>query len=220
MRIHPEILGICLDAYPKALKIIEELMVKEKIRKDQIPAEDVMINPGGIARLIDYETGDFHHFSRYAFTNVGEGIAIEQFKGDENELKRMVAALTALSLQISADTSLKFDPNRIVGSVPGNPEDGGGAISIQFMPDNALAIYNLVKNNTREQHKLNVFDPSDSAIMAWIFLAIKGYWRNHELDIRDSLRRWNDSNVQIDTIYNTAVNYYNNFIRGKPEGTY
>lgn len=232
--IHPEILGICLDAYPKALTIIDELMRKGKIRKDQIPAEDSMINPGGMAELIDYETGDLHHFSRYAFTNIGEGLAIEQINTGPKAFPKGVSDLRVLSQQLSKDTGFKFEPDKIVGSVwpekaiileefkDLSPDEvkkkldelrsSGGAVGPQILPENVVLIHDLTEIHTDKKIKLNVFDPTDAVIMAWIFLALKGYWRNHEQDIRDALWRWNQKPEQVETIYGTAINYYNTFI--------
>lgn len=232
--IHPEILGICLDAYPKALIIIGELMRKGKIRKDQIPAEDSMINPGGMAELIDYETGDLHHFSRYAFTNIGEGLAIEQINTGPKAFPKGISDLRTMSQQLTKDTGFNFEPDKIVGSVwPEkaiilekfkhlSPEEikekldelrsSGAAVGPQIIPENVVLLHDMTEANTDKKIKLNVFDPTDAVIMAWIFLALKGYWRNHEEDIKDALWRWNQKPEQVETVYGTAVKYYKKFI--------
>lgn len=229
--IHPEILGIASDAYSVAQVIIDELMKKGKIRKDQIPAEDAMINDGGMAELIDYETGDLHHFSRYAFTNIGEGLAFEEtninrFPQGIEDIKRMCA-------NASKDTGYNFIYTNVVGSIwpekqaimkndkltPDQKKEtiaklttSGGAVANQILPPNVNMIYDVVRNNTEKGIKLNIFDPTQSVVIAWVLLAIYGYWRNHPEDIRDALWSWNQNPDQVNEVYDVAVKYYNKFL--------
>lgn len=227
--IKPEVLSIAIDAYEKARIIAKDLIDAQRLRDDEtkVTPDEVLINPGGMAQLIDYETGDIHHYSRYSFTNIGDGLSIEQFKGDSLYIDKMTKALTDLCGEISRNTGLNFDPTRIPGSKPVNPNDGGGAISIQFMPDNALSIYDMVLHYTKDKTKLNVFDVTDATVMAYIFLARHesyypryGYRRGVIKDQINALKKWNDDPREVNTILEVAVDYYKKFIDGKPEGTF
>jgi len=227
--IKPEVLAIAIDAYEKARIIAKDLIDAQKLRDDEtkVTPDEVLINPGGMAQLIDYETGDVHHYSRYSFTNIGDGVSIEQFKGDSVYIDRMTKSLTDLCREISKNTGLKFDAARIPGSKPVNPNDGGGAISIQFMPDNALSIYDMVLDYTKDKTKLNVFDVTDATVMAYIFLARHesyypryGYRRGVIKDQINALRKWNDDTNEVNTILEVAIDYFKKFIDGQPAGTY
>lgn len=229
--IHPEILGIASDAYPIAQSIIDELMRKGKIRKDKIPAEDAMINAGGMAELIDYETGDLHHFSRYAFTNIGEGLAVEET--NPIRFPRGIEFLKKVCEAVSKDTGYDFIHTKIVGSVwperatimnndkltPEQKKEAlakitssGGAIANQILSENVDMLYTLIRDNTEKRIKLNIFDPVQSVVMAWVLLAIYGYWRNHPQDIKDALWGWNQKIDQVNKVYDVAKNFYNSFL--------
>lgn len=248
-RIHPEILGICLDNYERAKKIIQQLIESKRLRDDgiQVTADEAMINPGGMASLIATETAEPRFMgSRYAFTYIGEGLSINELNtGNPNAFPSGIKDLETLCKEVSRDTGLTFSADKIAGSKwpekkkileeESKKEESkrlkpdelkkkldslttsGGAISIQFMPNNALKIYNLVKEVTGQ--KLNVFDVNDATVMAWVYLALHeksypryGYRRNFPIEIKLALEKWNPKGDQIDEIYEAAVDYYNTFI--------
>lgn len=213
--IHEEALGICIDAYLKAKRIIEVLFEAKQ-------ADDMMINPGGMAALVRRET--------YSFIDIGNVPAIEQinpeaFPGDRDALK-------TLCQKISNDTGLKFKPENIPGSERGDPQENlsGGAIGLQFMPSKALNIYelfekyNLQRNLEQDQElHFNPFDPTSSVIGAWIFLAQHedlgelgeryGYRRGDQEKMLKALMKWNNSRASAEKILEAASDYWNKFVR-------
>lgn len=256
-KIHPEILGICLDNYARAKGIIQKLIDSKRLRDDEVEvtADEAMINPGGMASLIATETAEPRFMgSRYAFTFIGEGLSVNELNtGNPNAFPTGIKDLETLCKEISENTGFTFFADKIVGSVwPDKkrileeeakkkeserltPEElkakldslttSGGAISIQFMPNNALKIYNLVRDNVKDDSgkpiELNVFDVNDATVMAWVYLARHervgddfryGYRRNQEIEIKLALAKWNPNPPQIEEIYETAVNYYNKFL--------
>lgn len=244
--IHPETLGIAYDNYSKALEIAQQLINKGVLRDDKlddekkITADETLINPGGMAQLIAFETGGTKKFikggSAYGFSNIGEGLSINEINDSRDAFPNAKSALKELCELTSINTGLNFVPENIPGSLRGNPNFNlsGGAISIQFMPDRALSIYKLVKEKAVDKRTgkpilLNIFDVGDATVMGYIFLARHeitsdgiryGYWKGHPSDIKAALVKWNPFSFQIETIYNAAVDYYSKFIDGKPQGTY
>lgn len=240
--IYPETLGIARDNYSRALDYVQQLIDKGVLRDDakKITADEALMNPGGMTELIAFETGGTKKFvkggSAYGFSNIGEGLALEEINDKADAFPKAKSALKELSEQVSKDTGLSFSAEKIQGSLRGDPDFNlsGGAISIQFMPDRALEIYKLVRENVKDKKtgkpvSLNVFDPNDATTMGWIYLARYentsggaryGYWKGHPQDIKAALAKWNPFQFQIDTIYNAAVDYYSKFVNGKPEGTY
>lgn len=229
--IHPAVMDLCDSAYEDAKDILSKLDKAGVLRDDGIrfgdKIDDALINPGGMARLIRYETNDAYHFEPYSFTNIGDGIALDEIRnsGFSDESKKVLeSSLIELCRNTSLDTGLTFHPDKIPGSLRGDPSKniGGGAITIQFMPDNALKIYKLVKEVTGR--KLNIFDLKDATIMAWIFLALHlprtynrrwiGYRRGILLDQQNSLRKWNDDE-NIFVVLTVAIDYFNKFMDDK-----
>lgn len=213
--IHEEALGICIDAYPKAKRIIEVLFETKQ-------GDDMMINPGGMAALVRRETD--------SFIDVGDVPAIKQinleaFPGDRDSLK-------TLCRKISKDTGLKFVPENIPGSKRGDTNENlsGGAIGLQFMPSKALAIYELfekydLQRNLESDQELhfNPFDPTSSVIGAWVFLAQHedlgelgeryGYRRGDQEKMLKALMKWNNSKASAAKILEAASDYWNKFVR-------
>ncbi len=193
-----------------------------------------MLNPGGMAKLIHYETGDVHHFSPYAFTNVGDGVAIKQI--NTAIFPTGITDLEKLCDIVYIQTGLDFKAENIPGSLwqnPKNPGESGGAIpQIELMPSNALKYYKLVKETTGKE--LNPFDLKGAITLAWVFLAHQekvgkdahgnylyrvGYRRDSIVDQQNALLKWNFDR-KIFSVLDTAINYYTKFIMNKPEGTY
>ncbi len=246
MGIHPETLGIAYDNYSRALDIVQQLRDKGILRDDKlddekkITADEALINPGGMAQLIAFETGGTKKFLRggsaYGFSNIGEGLSLDEINDDRDAFPKAKSALRELLKLTSSDAGLNFIPENIPGSLRGDPNFNlsGGAISIQFMPDRALGIYKLVKENaidkkTGKPFLLNIFDVNDATVMGYVFLARHeitsdgiryGYWKGHPSDIKAALAKWNPFQFQIDTIYDAAIDYYAKFISEKPQGTY
>lgn len=242
--INLETLAIARDNYARSLNYAQQLIDQGTLRDDKldddkkITADEALMNPGGMAKLIAFETGGTKKFvkggSAYGFSNIGEGLALDEINDKPDAFPNAKTALKELVEQVSKDTGLAFSPDKIQGSLRGNPDFNlsGGAISIQFMPDRALAIYKLVKEHVKENGKqvlLNIFDINDATVMGWIYLARHeatsggfryGYWKGHPSDIKAALAKWNPFQFQIDTIYDAAVDYYGRFIDGKPPGTF
>ncbi len=238
--IHPEILALCDDMYDYTKeKLILPLNKAGRLRDDGIVfkednLDEPLINPGGMARLIHYETGDVHHFSKYAFTNIGDGLVVEQLN-----LAVFPSGLTDLEELcniVNKQTGLNFTPKNIPGSLWQNPEnkrESGGAIPpIQLMPPNALKYYRLIKEVTGIE--LNPFDLKDAIKIAWIFLARHesvgkdirgnnlyriGYRRGVEPDQINSLFKWNEDE-DILVVLRIARLYFNKFLDKDAEKVY
>lgn len=229
--VHPEVLGTCLDVYPIAKKIIGELNKTGMLRNDvssDIDPDELMINPGGMAKLIETETGGvLFNGTRYGFSFIGSGLAMENINDSPNAFPNAKPALKELCKRIFNMTGLLFVPENIPGSVRGSGDLSGGAISIQFMPDRALNEDDLIKSVLGRS--LNIFDPTDATLMAWVYLAHDlsdpgsaknlsdprwrpGYLKGDESRIYGALRKWNPKQAQMDDIYYVAKNYYDWFI--------
>ncbi len=213
--VDEEILGMCLDAYEDAKAIIRK--VQPKIRADEegklVDPEKLMINPGGMAKLIMEETS--------GFKTIGSKKAITQLFGPEAQ--NNTAALTKLCELLSDDTGLNFDPNNVPGSdvVDFTVNESGGAIGIQFMPGRALDYYNLFKEAGEDG---NIFDPLQSIKMAWTFVACHervapgpdgfrwGYMRGNDKAIDFAIRKWNDLDSEVNAIKGAAYDYYEDVV--------
>jgi len=223
--VHPEILALCLDTYEETKKdIIRPLNKAGKLRDDGIifkedNLDEPLINPGGMARLIHYETGDVHHFSPYAFTNVGDGLAVEQL--NPLVFPTGISDLEELCGIVNRKTGFKFNPNNIPGSLwqnRDNPEESGGAIPpIQLMPPSALKYYKLIKEVTGIE--LNPFDLRDAIKIAWVFIAHHekifpriGYRRGILKDQQNALFKWNKDKRILELVLVPAFDYSDVFI--------
>ncbi|MCL5783848.1 MAG: hypothetical protein M1142_00635 [Patescibacteria group bacterium] len=193
--IHPEILGIALDAQPKARKVIAHQMStpakREKFRPDiaykekigELPSgtlsstaiDDLIINAGGLARLISTETGV--KFERtgingqkvlvsYGFINLGMAPAITQI--NSKNFPDDKSALGTLCNRAQGFSGLAYDLKYIPGSIPTKTDSSGGAIMAQIMPKNMLDIDTMF----REAGEPFLFtDVTDMAASTQVFLA-------------------------------------------------
>lgn len=223
--IHPETLAACIDAFEPAKEAVQKL--KKVLRPDlpdTTPAEDLMINPGGMAMLVVTESG--FRYDPYnpdalwrGFISIGQRPAIleinpEAFPGG-------IEALQKLAKYLSEDSGLNFDAANIQGSVRGNPNlnISGGAIGLQFMPGTALGLYERMAS---VGIKFNPFDLTSSLVGGWVFLAEQrvfadnsiryGYKRGNPQAIRFAIEKWNPSERQVRTIVEAAYDYYNTVV--------
>lgn len=228
-RMYPETLAVCVDAYQKAKEVIAKLantksfeQVKENIR--QVGLDGVMINPGGMAELVCTETGSLEEDSlattntapeiRYGFMNTGEYPAIYQINDKHKYFTEEKKNLALLSQKLSRDLGYTYYPENIQGSARGDIEKNlsGGAIGLQFMPGNALKIYELME---KVGEKFNPFDPESSVVGAWIFLALNGYKRGDSASQFKAIKGWNQDREQIETVFYAANDYYDQVIKIK-----
>jgi len=196
--VHPETLGITTDAYIRALKTMAKLNENGKLRFDRKLSshEEGMINPGGMALLVDLETGGTSFLNvRYGFSHIGQGIALGEI--NEEEFPGGKAAIFELARIVSRKIGLNVDPENIAGSKRGNAKSGGAHAPIQFMPPNSMKYRNFILEETGED--LNPFDLTDATIMAYVFLGHHeqvgndvryGYWRGHPDDIEAAFAKW------------------------------
>lgn len=249
-RIHPEVLGLCLDTEKKARDIIARLISLDggkidKFRPDLVRLQefnhpkavslgsvmisDMMINPGGMARLVCYETGLargkedaegflFNNFV-YGFSFIGGKQAVTEINPEA--FPTAIPALRELCELLKINTGLNFIPENIPGSEwrDKHINISGGAIGLQFMPSKALEIYYLLE---KVNYKFNPFDLESALIGAWVFLARGelignnevrfGYLKGHADKIKGAIAKWNPLADQINKIYNAAVDYYNKII--------
>lgn len=228
--IHPEVVAISRDVYPKAREVIERL--KPQLRPDMTPlallrlaSDDLMINPFGMAVLACYETPSAHtgYSDLYGFTYIGAAPALSQI--NPGAFPHAPQALEDLAFWLSQESGLSYKAENIPGSYRGDPTVNlsGGAIGLQFMPDKAVELHRLLRS---VGVKFNPFDIESSLIAAWVFLARRehlsdnlireGYMRNDDNQIRSALAKWNPYPSQINTVYNAAVAYYSDNMVGKP----
>lgn len=226
-RIHPEVLGVCIDAYPLAKDVVAKLTpVLRPDLKEDISPDQLMINPGGMAMLICTETGfkldPFKEGDSYrGFVSIGARPAVEEINTEPNAFPQGIEALTELCAILSRNTGLNFNPTNIPGSIRGNPDMNlsGGAIGLQFMPGKALELYEII-GKTGE--KFNPFDLTSSLVGAWVYLARQqvfpggviryGYQRNNPEAIKKAIEKWNPYRSQIEIILETAYDYYDRFL--------
>lgn len=221
--IHPETLAACLDSYPVARRAIASLrdQLRPDLKDQAISIDDLMINPGGMAALSCYETGwDLGTNLSYGFSNIGGNLAALEI--NQTYLPTALNSLNVLALRLRADTGLYYHLGNIIGSERGNPalNASGGAIGMQFMPDNALRLYDLL---SEAGFKFNPFHLQSSLVAAWVFLARQeifegggiryGYRRNFPVESRLALAKWNPLTPQINSVYKAAVNYFDNFLK-------
>lgn len=213
--ITPEVLGMCLDAYKDAKRIIGKL--KGELRPDlpEIEAEMLMINPGGMAELIMQETS--------GFKTIGSKKAMTQLTSEIDQ-----ESLVQLCALLSKDTGLQFDPHNVPGSDIGDPNVNwsGGAIGIQFMPGNALRYYRMFQEVGEEA---NIFDPLQSIKMAWAFVAHHervgpepnairwGYVKGDNTAIELAIRKWNNLDSEVNAIMGSAYQYYDEVVSRQRE---
>lgn len=197
-KLHPEILGLCLDIFPQVQEIINSLYFKnpEAFRPDlvskikegsfppnllpQLNAFQFMINAGGLAKLIWTETGSetpfvFNGKTEYVglgLVNIGKTPAVNNFnpKFFPDYLKDLQSIIDS----VNNKTGLKYQADNIPGSQAGSTDCSGGAVSIQMMPN---VIKKIIDNSSQA---LNPFDIKDAILMAWIFLALGEQVSNNE----------------------------------------
>lgn len=202
--IDEEILAMCLDAREQAKAIIAKL--QPEIREDELgksvdPAM-LMMNAGGVAQLIMQETSGFRE--------IGGATAMSQLTDPKDQV-----ALKEYCRLISEETGLNYNPENVPGSERGDKTENwsGGAIGIQFMPQNAMEYHNLFKSVGEQA---NIFDPLTSIKMAWVFIARHewvgpekddfrwGYMKGDPEAIRKAIRKWNDLEREVQAIETSA----------------
>lgn len=217
---HPGNLVIADKAYTKALKIMTILNDKGKLRFDrklQNP-EEAMVNPGGMALLIDRETGGTSFLNvRFGFSHIGQGIALEEI--NEEEFPGGKAAVYELARVVSKKTDLNVVAENIAGSKRGNAKSGGATGPIEFMPPNSVKYRNFILENTGED--LNPFDLVDATVMTYVFLGHHeqvgndvryGYWRGHPDDIEAAFAKWFGDYTHARSLRLKAEDFFLTFI--------
>lgn len=251
--MHPETLAVCLDAYPQALKLIGWAFNKDRRQFrpdlmylinqnrlardiDELAADDIMINPGGLAMLLRTESGwavqlfspltEKYIIASLGLVNIGTKPALENVTPKEREADR--EALTKI-IQTLKQQGLEYQIDNIVGSEGGAGDISGGAIAMQMRIQRVLTIMKtIIEYNKQAPEELkidpNPFTPKSAAIYVWFFLAQGfefptkkgieqryGYLKGDENVIRDSLEAWNKDPNQVNKIYKAASNYWETF---------
>lgn len=222
-KIEPVILNLCLIQKERARNVIKLLQLKKLINMslpDNIDPEEMMISPGGLAELVKQETDNFNYIgSSSAFDNINPNA----FPDAIPALEKWAEILTHEVIN-PIYPHLKLDMFAIPGSSLGDPKINlsGGAIGVQFMPDNALEIYHLLKSIDIQ---FNPFDPYDCLIGAWVFLALQknvldkdgkpavrsGYQKSLPQKIYYSLAKWNPFKKEIEAIQKADIDYRKKF---------
>lgn len=229
--IHPEILGICLETQDLARQVIDSL--KPRIRDDfkgqeeklaQIPGENFMLTPGGMARLICEETGGVSDRKgrKIGFSFIGGGLAKDQYDGMYKESGGR--DLAEVCGRLKMDTGIDFTVENTQGSQKPPGHESGGAIGIQMMPGTVLELYDLLYSVplvNGDHLKFNPFDPTSSVLGAWVKLAQRKYlgvrkgeplWRygvyqGKDNETRDAIAAWNPFDKEITQIFNSEQSY-------------
>ena len=214
-------------------------------RRKQIPdnfvasASLIMINPGGLAKLLVTETGGVQDQGMYmGFSHIGNGPAADNINPEA--FPDAIPALEVISDRVSRLSGLKFTTNSITGSLRGNVKENesGGAIVSQIMPDGMIDLLSQLSNpnmETKDAHRnLNPLDINDATVITWLFLAQStyvGYQDNQELYRYGYLRgenpkkdgisfvkirrwaieKWNQHGPQVNSILGSAQSYYDRF---------
>ncbi len=211
-KLQPEVLAICKEAYPQALEVIKTLLptLRPSLANQKIDPETVMMNPGGMAMLMALETGSSFGGNelKFGFINTGEQPAIRHI--NPKIFPDGVDSLKKLCELVSTDTGINFNYEKIPGSYSGEGDVSGGAIGPQFMPDNALKVYQLMD---RVGVKFNPFDPTSAVIGAWVFLAMKGYMRGNDQTIFNTIMSWNYDKNEANKTIAAANDYWDKFVR-------
>lgn len=197
--IHPEVLGICLDAENKAKGVIGALLAKngggvEKFRPDLVRLKQfnhpqavdlttvtipgMMINPGGMSQLVCYETGlalNQQNTTGLDFNNSIYGFSFIGGKQAVTEINLNVfptdiPALKELCTLLKNDTSLNFIPENIPGSEWGNRNVNISGGAIGLQFMPNKAL-ELYRLFDQVNIKFNPFDLESALIGAWVFLA-------------------------------------------------
>ncbi len=222
-KIEPVVLNLCLIQKDKARQAIKLLQQKKLINKSlpaDIDPDELMISPGGLAELVKQETDNFSHIgTSSAFDNINPVAFPEAIPA----LEKWAEILTQEVIH-PIYPQIKYDMFAIPGSSLGDTKINlsGGAIGLQFMPDNALEIYYLLKE---VGVLFNPFDPFDSLIGAWVFLALQknvfdkngqaairsGYQKSLPQKIYYSLAKWNPFKAEIEAIQEADSDYRKKF---------
>lgn len=230
--IHPEILGICLETQDLARQVIDSL--KPRIRDDfkgqeeklaQIPGENFMLTPGGMARLICEETGGVSDWKgrKIGFSFIGGAEkAKDQYDGMYKESgERDLAEVCG---RLKMDTGIDFTVENTQGSQKPPGHESGGAIGIQMMPGTVLELYDLLYSVplvNGDHLRFNPFDPTSSVLGAWVKLAQHkrvtdsegkpdwryGVYEGNDINTRKALAAWNPYGKEIMAIFNADQSY-------------
>lgn len=236
--VNNEVLGMCFDTYSKAGDIIGSVQKYLKTQGGVIEIEGIkysldtsinpanlMINPGGLSALVCDETTNF--------TNIGQKSALSQINSDKDAFPSAPGDLVKLCEHLTQDTGLKFQPENIPGSSRGDPKLNlsGGAIGLQFMPNQALALNEILG---KANFKFNPFDPESALIGAWLYLALqkeaigkdgeivirKGYRLGNDESSQqarqEALMTWNPYKKEVTHILKVANLFYDQFIKPNP----
>lgn len=231
-KIHPEVLGIATDQYFEAKKMLEEYMkrvgrdqflkqfrpdllneVKEgrltKTQLDAITVDDMLINPGGAAALIDFETA--------GLINTGAQPAYDQLSPREQGI------FTEIIGDISEETGLNIDPKNVPGSE-------AGASGLQFMPETTSRLRQTFRKLF--SFNFNHLDPRSAIKGIYLMLAQgeevidskgnpgfrHGYAKGaiFEKFRKFAILKWNQLQEELDAILKGAISYYNQIIALNP----
>lgn len=229
--ISPEAMGACMDARKIAKKMIQVFLDRsveafrpdffEPKLADRIPARlrekveaaDLMMNLGGMAKLIMTETS--------GFTNIGILPAISQL--NEDAFPNAISDLKKICEIQKAFTGLDYRVENIPGSEKVKGTKSGGAIGgSQVMPPLALE---MIKVGQSVGKNIIIFQNTWSAVMAWIKTAkttklnndmyAVGYIVGNEPGLvgfrADSLEQWNPDPNQPGSILQTANRFSDKF---------
>lgn len=224
-----EVLGMCLDAEAHAMEVIARLqpILREDEYGKQVHPQMLMINAGGMAKLIMTETNGFVNIGgEKAYTQL---VTKDEITQEDIPDEDQIGALQRVCAFVNKQTGLSLNYLNVPGSGRGNKEQNasGGAIGIQFMPMRAEEYITKIVEQGGFDAKQdgNVFDAIQSIVMAWTFLACHeqvlegeptpdkfryGYMRNETQPdgaIELSLLKWNAKRDQMEAIRDAAYQY-------------
>jgi hypothetical protein len=225
--MHPEVLALCHDTYQDAKNIIHKL--RKELRPDlpdSIPTEELMINPGGMARLVCYETGPYvlTDDKMHGFSYMGEVPAIDEI--NDEAFPTAKDALRRVVNKVNSQFGTKYIPENIPGSPRGNKSvnlSGGAITAVQMMPNHVDVLGDLF---ARINEPFHPWDLKSSLKASWIFIARRedvsggvrhGYRKGKPQEMAWAIEKWNPHEDQINKILAAANDYWDAFLDPKKQ---
>lgn len=186
--IDPRVLALCRDSMAAAIKLMQAapdrfLQGVPEAERSQINYQDLLPNPGLMAKLCMTETGHAATNpqnpidSYWGYVYIGDGKAWDEINPSIFPYDRDVLVTIATHLQEQTGLPYLDNVKLLPGSRRGDETNNtsGGAIGPQFMPGNAWVFMKWYSTANERLGNIypnpNPFDPITGMIMAHLFIA-------------------------------------------------
>ena len=243
-KVDPRTLAMAIDAQAAARKLMAanpaaffETMPAAQRPTTQEAVQTHMMNPGGMAKLMQWETGKTNTQTneRYGMINVGSVPAHGEWNQDPQYFPNSDAHLQAVLDRQQAATGLAYSFKVAPGSQRQKDSVSGGAVGPQLMPVWAnyfTCQYDAANALLPASEKLpepNIWDPFTALVLADMYISSSFYGRSTDINRPDhnyprpgyqkgdkdqsirSLKKWNPYDEEVNSTYNAAVDFYKNF---------